>query len=266
MFSRVVALMVAFGIVAATAGAQETDATRWSSPEEAWALARGAMGDSDRWVPGSSTITIEMLDRNGRSDRTIVLEQQILEAGEDLVLSMVPISVSSGRSGLPTPPTAEPDTRMGRMPSREAGQQAGPGAQLPVDPFSPTVASTVALSEAREARSIGGIDAVEYGIAWSDADGSEYVGSIWINADTGSPVRLEVIGEMAEDEIREFETMISYEEQGGVVLPARSVTRASRRVNLFLTARTRINVAYTEYFETDGTRAIVLGGMTGQEE
>ena len=276
MFQRAVMAIAVLIFAAATAMAQAANsnqAARLGSPAGAWAAARDAIGDPQTWVFGSSSVSIEMLNRSGETDRTILLDQQITEEGDELVLTVTPLSVTSG-GGLPTPPGApgsnsapiDPNSRMGRMMSQSEGQNGNAQSQVPANPFATAVADSVALSETGESRPIGGVAAQEYGIAWSDPDGSAYSGTIWLNAETGAPIRLDVVGAMAEEDIREFRTTISYEDRDGVTLPARSITRASRRMNLFITIRTRITVSYNDYFETDGTREIVLGELPGQEE
>lgn len=280
---------VALAIAVLTLGAAASFAQAAESPREArsdtvaagaadvWARARESVGDPRRWVFGSSTVTIETLDRNGETDRTIVLDQSIEVDGDNLILTVTPVSVSSGGGGLPLPPGApgtrsgaqpapDPASRMGRMLSQNEGEGGGLQAQVPANPFASEVAESVALVDTGTSRAIGGEDALAYSIAWSDPDGSAYAGTIWFSAATGAPVRLEATGDMAEHDIRELRTTVSYEEIDGFALPARSITHVSRRTSLFTTARSRITVSYGNYFETDGTRGIVLRGPAGQEE
>lgn len=276
MFYRAV-MAISIITLSATAAAAQSDRSASAnptteSPREAWTLARSAVGDPDRWIFGSSSVTIEILNRSGEVDRTMMLEQSVMEEEDHLVLTVTPVS-SRGR-GFPMLPGAQggepsetdPDSPIGRMLSRnESGD--GPGQpQVPANPFASAVAEDVTLSNADRSRSFGGVRAREYAIEWTDPDGSSFSGAIWLNANTGAPVRLDVTGDMAQDDIREFHTTISYGKVDGVTLPVRSITSAARRMNLFITVRTRITVSYSDYFETDGTRQIILGEIPGQED
>jgi hypothetical protein len=238
----------------------------------AWNLARSSVGDHERWVIGSSTVTIEILDRRGEADRTMVIEQVVAEVDDALVITATPVATPGG--GFPMLPGAprddqsspDPDSPLGRMLSRSEAGNGTAQSQVPANPFAPSVADSVRISDTGNARSFGGVIAREYGIEWIDPEGSTFSGSICLGAETGAPVRLDVSGNMAEDDIREFATTISYAQIDGVTLPVRSITHAARRMNLFVTVRTRITVSYQDYFETDGTRRIILDGIPGQEE
>lgn len=253
----------------AITGAQEPAAT-------AWAQAVALVNKSQLWVAGSSDITMEQLGRDGETRSAIRLNQSSVKVDSRIEVTVSFESMSGGFAGAFPGPGAGRAPRGGSdnvAPGRAGRPLAGgPGAgfealrEAPANPFAPGVQDTVVIEATGRIRTIGGIDATEHSIDWNTDDGSRFSGTVWLTQATHAPLRLEVTGDVPDEDVRDLQVTITYETLGDIVAPARMVVLQSVRSGLFSTDNTRMTVSFEDYFKTDGTEELIVRGLPGTGE
>jgi hypothetical protein len=246
------------------------------SAAQAWAQAVTYADESEQWVAGSSDITMEQLNRRGESQQAVRLEQTAIKNDDSIEVSMSVVSATAGmayRMEASGGGSGSPGDPGGAQPggARAAGGPMGGGLALdgirqhPANPFSPAVRNAVAIEATGAARSIGGQNSVEYNISWSTDEGV-FTGTIWLTEQAHVPVRLEVAADLADDQIRAAHLTTTFETDDGLTVLSRAVVQQSVRINLFITAHTRMTVSFDDYFKTNGTEELIVRGLPGMEE
>jgi hypothetical protein len=244
-----------------------------------WTDAVALVDGSERWVAGSARIAIKTLGSGGEVEQTVILAQTVTLTDRGLEVATAPVSAPGGwRPGSSTlsgglgrgvqSSTGEgaPNAALERGMGQAGGRFGTTQTALPADPFAPEVRDTVELITSSRTRIIGGTTTDEYDITWTAPDGSTFDGSIWLDRVTSAPVRLDVAGDIAAREIREFQTTTTYERTGEYAVPSRSVTTRTVRTGLFSSRTIRVTVSLADYFEVDGTHEYVLVGLDGEGE
>lgn len=239
-----------------------------------WAQAMSAMSQSDRWVAGQTEITSETLARNGDVDQMFSLLQTTTLGEKGLLVGMTPLSMPEGgpggsMGGMRPAGVTPPDGATplgGGLPAGMSSAMAAPGDTVGLDPFAADIEGRVEIAALGNSRTIGGVRSDAYSIAWEAPDGTAFSGDIWIAADSGAPVRLEVSGDSPEGDVRLLEITIVYERRGETSVPFRMVTTRTIRSGMFSSTTTRMTMSYSDYFETDGTLEYIFQGFPGQEQ
>ena len=154
----------------------------------------------------------------------------------------------------------------GRLPGGMADAMSAPRDSAGVNPFADGLEDSVRIASLGNSRTIGGVRSEAFSIQWEAPDGTTFEGEIWIAADSGAPVRLEVTGDSPDGDIRLLELTTVYEQHGETSVPSRSVTTRTTRSGLFSSTTIRMTMSYADYFETDGTLEYIFQGFPGQGE
>ncbi|TFH04095.1 MAG: hypothetical protein E4H09_04150, partial [Spirochaetales bacterium] len=179
-------------LLAVSSPAQADDA------QQMWNLALVATQGTERWVPATTMMTMEFLDRKGETDGAFRMLTTVTDGEEGLLVEMTELERPGGLIGAMMP-AGTTDGTTGASSNRDSSDPAEDGSpsqsELFANPFLPGVQESLRVRSTGQSRRIDGAETREYGIEWVATDGSAYEGTIWLETGSGRPVLLEATGD-----------------------------------------------------------------------
>jgi hypothetical protein len=213
--------------------------------QRVWDAILDASALNPQFVAGTTHMTMEFLDRKGRTDQILRALSTTTASDDGLEQESTILEVPGGLIGTFMPKEAMgPDGMSGASSNGDTEEQT----RTMTDPFLPEVQPSLWIDSLHESALIRGEMAAAYAIRWVAPDGTEYDGRIWLSANELLPVHLEVTGDSVSDSIRDLSVSIDYQSDINTVLPVSVITSMEFRYALVVRVRVRMTLEFEGYF------------------
>ncbi len=228
-------LLTVFLAAAGTLSADGAETAK--TAEEVWQQCLENAGRYKNYIPGRTDITVEILSPKGESEQRYDLTAVTTVGPGGRISREV-----SGLESLPEDMRRQAANRDGG--GMQAEQQRG------LNPFLPKAQSRLSITDQEPADSVEGRSASVYSLQWTDDRGMDITGMVWIDRDTGLPLRLIAQPEKPPGPVKEL-TMDTYFSIGdGPWVPMRTVVHQTVRKSLFSSRSIRSTMLFSQFIDT----------------